>query len=250
MNFTVYPAIDMRGGKCVRLFKGDFAQETVYHEDPVSVYKQWVEQGAKFVHVVDLDGAKDGKPAHLEVATAMVQAGQQDGHQTPVQYGGGIRSMETLAQILDAGIDRAIIGTSAVEDKQFVKQALETYGGERVVIGLDCRNGYVATKGWLETAEVKAVDVARELKEWGAKIFVYTDISRDGTLTGPNIEEMLHFAEEAEVEVIASGGVSNLQDIKDLADQKAQGIVGAIVGKALYTNAVTLQQVKEEGIEC
>ncbi|OEF97842.1 1-(5-phosphoribosyl)-5-[(5-phosphoribosylamino)methylideneamino]imidazole-4-carboxamide isomerase [Desulfuribacillus alkaliarsenatis] len=249
MTFTIYPAIDMRDGKCVRLFKGDFNQETVYHQNPVEVYKTWVEQGAKFVHVVDLDGAKDGRPAHLEVATGMVQAGIEDGKQIPIQYGGGIRSMETLKQVLEAGVNRAILGTSAVEDKAFVKEALETYG-ERVVIGLDCRNGYVATKGWLETAEVKATDVAKELKEWGARLFVYTDISRDGTLTGPNIEEMVHFATEAQVDVIASGGVSNMQDLKDLTAVKDKGIVGAIVGKALYTDAVTLKQVKEEGIEC
>lgn len=249
MTFIVYPAIDMRGGNCVRLFKGDFDQETVYHQNPVEVYKTWVAQGAKYVHVVDLDGAKEGAPAHLEVARSMAQASIEDGHQVPIQYGGGIRSMETLTQVLSAGVARAIIGTSAVEDKEFVKQALETYG-ERVVIGLDCRNGYVATKGWLETAEVKATDVAKELKQWGATLFVYTDISRDGTLTGPNIEEMVHFATEAQVDVIASGGVSNLQDIKDLAAQSHNRIVGAIVGKALYTEAVTLQQVKEEGIEC
>jgi phosphoribosylformimino-5-aminoimidazole carboxamide ribotide isomerase len=249
MTFTVYPAIDIRGGMCVRLVKGDFDQETVYHQDPVAVYKMWAAQGAKYVHVVDLDGAKQGKPAHLEIARAMAAAGVADGHRIPIQYGGGVRTMETLEKVLEAGIERAIIGTSAVEDKQFAKQALTAYG-DRVVIGLDCRNGYVATKGWLETATVKAVDVANELKQWGAKLFIYTDIARDGTLTGPNIEEMVAFAKEADVDVIASGGVSKLQDLKDLAMQRDNGIVGAIVGKALYMKAVTLEQIHKEGIEC
>ena len=249
MDFIVYPAIDIRGGKCVRLFKGDFQQETVYHHQPDAVYLSWVDQGAKYVHVVDLDGAKEGRPAHLTIAKAMVEKGIAGGHRTPIQYGGGIRNLETLEQVLETGVSRAIIGTSAVEDKQFVRQALMTYG-DRVAIGLDCRDGFVATKGWLETATVKATDLAVELQQWGAKLFIYTDISRDGTLTGPNVEEMLEFADSTGSNVIASGGVSNIDDLKVLSAQRGRGIVGAIVGKALYTGAVTIEQIRREGIEC
>lgn len=249
MAFTVYPAIDIRGGKCVRLVKGDYDQETVYHEDPVEVYKMWVAQGAKYIHIVDLDGAKKGKPVNLDLVRAMVEAGKADGHQTPVQLGGGIRNMETLDAVLEAGVARAIIGTSAVENRDFVRAALAKYG-DRVVIGLDCRDGYVATNGWLETATIKAIDLALELKSWGARLIIYTDIARDGMMSGPNIGEKLAFTQATGLDVIASGGVSNIDDIINVAQEKDKNIVGVIVGKALYMKAVTMDQIHREDLEC
>lgn len=249
MEFTVYPAIDMRGGHCVRLVKGDFQQETVYHQEPLEVYKDWVQQGASYIHVVDLDGAKSGEPVHLEIVQHMYRWGQQEKMPALIQYGGGIRSMDTLEKVFATGIQRAIIGTSAVEDQEFVKNALTQYG-ERIAVGLDCRNGMVATRGWLETASVSAVEVGKQLKEWGAEVFIYTDIARDGTLSGPNVEEMLAFADQVQCNVIASGGVSSFHDIEILQSHRGQGIVGVIVGKALYTGAVTWQQIEKAGIEC
>lgn len=249
MDFTVYPAIDMRGGQCVRLVKGDFQQETVYHQEPLEVYKDWVRQGATYIHVVDLDGAKSGAPVHLEIVRQMHDWREEAMHSASIQLGGGIRSMDTLEKVFAAGVQRAIIGTSAVEDQEFVKRALGQYG-DRIAVGLDCRNGMVATRGWLETAGVRATEVGKQLKQWGAEVFIYTDIARDGTLSGPNVEEMLEFAAEVQCNVIASGGVSSFSDIELLHTRKQQGICGVIVGKALYTGAVTWQQIKEAGIVC
>jgi phosphoribosylformimino-5-aminoimidazole carboxamide ribotide isomerase len=236
MSFIIYPAIDIRGGKCVRLFQGDYAQETVYGDSPLEMAKQWVDQGAAWLHLVDLDGAKDGKPVNGALLKQIAQSVA-----IPVQVGGGIRTEEQVADYLEAGVSRVILGTAAIEDREFARRVLKRYG-KQIAIGLDCRNGYVATRGWLSTTEVKADELARELGEYGAETFIYTDIARDGTLTGPNVDEIVSLAQSTGKQVIASGGVSELNDLLTLARYTSDGVVGAIVGKALYTGAFSLDQ--------
>jgi phosphoribosylformimino-5-aminoimidazole carboxamide ribotide isomerase len=236
MSFTIYPAIDIRGGKCVRLFQGDYARETVYADSPLEAAKQWIAQGAEWLHLVDLDGAKEGRPVHAELIRSIAR-----GVNVPVQVGGGIRTERDIAQYLDGGVARVILGTAAIENKSFTEKVLGLYG-DRIAIGLDCRGGYVATRGWLTTTDVKAADLARELSAFGAETFIYTDISRDGTLTGPNVAEIAELARTTGKQVIASGGVSVEQDLLDLARYASEGVSGAIVGKALYTGAIDLRQ--------
>jgi phosphoribosylformimino-5-aminoimidazole carboxamide ribotide isomerase len=240
-EFIIYPAIDIRGGKCVRLLQGDYNQETVYGDSPVDMAKQWENQGASWIHLVDLDGAKAGKPVNdaiiLEIARSV---------KVPVQVGGGIRNMDQVAAYLDGGVSRVILGTAAIQDKPFVEEALARYGGSRIAIGIDARNGYVATHGWLETSEVKAESLAEELAKKGAEVFIYTDIDKDGTLQGPNIAEIVGLARGAEVQVIASGGVSIMNDLRALAQYAADGVCGAIVGKALYTDRIQLADAVQE----
>lgn len=236
MSFIIYPAIDIRGGKCVRLFQGDYAQETVYADSPVEMAKRWVEQGAAWVHLVDLDGAKEGKPANAELIKEIAKSVS-----VPVQVGGGIRTEEQIADYLDAGVARVIVGTAAIEDEPFTKRILQAYG-DKIAIGLDCRNGLVATRGWLTTTDVQATELAKRLVSYGAETFIYTDIARDGTMTGPNVEEIAGLAVATGKSVIASGGVSKLDDLLALSAHAADGVSGAIVGKALYTDAFTLDE--------
>ncbi|WP_289140148.1 1-(5-phosphoribosyl)-5-[(5-phosphoribosylamino)methylideneamino]imidazole-4-carboxamide isomerase [uncultured Brevibacillus sp.] len=236
MSFIIYPAIDIRGGKCVRLFQGDYAQETVYADSPLEMAKRWVEQGAAWVHLVDLDGAKEGKPANAELIKEIARS-----ISVPVQVGGGIRTEEQIADYLEAGVARVIVGTAAIEDEPFTQRILQAYG-DKIAIGLDCRNGLVATRGWLTTTDVQATELAKRLVSYGAETFIYTDIARDGTLTGPNVEEISALALATGKSVIASGGVSNLDDLLILSAHYAEGVSGAIVGKALYTDAFTLEE--------
>lgn len=236
MSFIIYPAIDIRAGKCVRLFQGDYAQETVYADSPLDMAKRWVEQGAAWVHLVDLDGAKEGQPANAGLIKEI--AGSIP---VPVQVGGGIRTEAQIADYLEAGVARVIIGTAAIEDESFTSSVLKQYG-EKIAIGLDCRNGMVATRGWQTTTDVKATELAKRLVAYGAQTFIYTDIARDGTLTGPNVQEISDLALATGKSVIASGGVSSLDDLLELSAHAANGVSGAIVGKALYTEAFTLQE--------
>ncbi|MBP1932604.1 1-(5-phosphoribosyl)-5-[(5-phosphoribosylamino)methylideneamino]imidazole-4-carboxamide isomerase [Ammoniphilus resinae] len=240
-EFIIYPAIDIRGGKCVRLLQGDYNQETVYGDSPLEMAKQWEKQGASWVHLVDLDGAKAGHPVNdaiiLEIAAAL---------SIPVQVGGGIRTIQEVDRYLEGGVARVILGTAAIQDRPFVENALQQYGGSRVAIGIDARNGYVATHGWLETSEVKAEKLAQELAKKGAETFIYTDISRDGTLQGPNVAEIVGLARTAEVQVIASGGVSVMNDLQNLGQYASDGVCGAIVGKALYTERINLADAVRE----
>jgi phosphoribosylformimino-5-aminoimidazole carboxamide ribotide isomerase len=234
-SFTIYPAIDIRGGRCVRLIQGDYNQETVYNDDPVAVAKGFVEQGAQFVHLVDLDGAKAGHPVNHELIGRIASSVQ-----VPVQLGGGLRTLADVEQLIGLGVSRVIIGTAAIEDRAFTEAVLGTYG-DRVAIGIDARNGYVATRGWLETSEVKAEELAKELAAKGAETFIFTDISRDGMMQGPNIEAIASIAKASGKGVIASGGVTVLDDLIRLAERQAEGISGAIVGKAIYTGKIDLQ---------
>ncbi|WP_261131946.1 1-(5-phosphoribosyl)-5-[(5-phosphoribosylamino)methylideneamino]imidazole-4-carboxamide isomerase [Bacillus sp. Marseille-Q3570] len=239
-RFELYPAIDMRGGKCVRLFQGDYDQETVYGDSPFEMAKHFAEQGASWIHMVDLDGAKTAEKVNhkhvLQVASDL---------DVKVQVGGGIRSEEDIDFYLKNGVDRVILGSVAVKNPAFTKEMLQKYG-ERIAIGLDARDGYVATEGWLDNSEVKAVELAKELVEAGARHFIFTDISRDGTLEGPNVEAITELAKESDAEVIASGGVSSLEDLQVLAGRKKDGIEGAIIGKALYTERFTLSEALEK----
>lgn len=233
-SFTLYPAIDMRGGKCVRLLQGDYNQETVYGDSPFDMAKQFTDQGAEWIHMVDLDGAKDGKKVNHEHVIRVAKE-----LPAKVQIGGGIRSMEDVSYYLDAGVDRVILGSAAVSNPDFVREALNRYGGSRVAIGLDARDGFVATEGWLETSHIMAVDLAKRLVEEGAETFIFTDISKDGMLQGPNVEAIGELARITGKEVIASGGVSSIDDLVSLKKDE-RNIAGAIIGKALYTGRFTL----------
>jgi len=229
----IYPAVDIKDGKCVRLLQGRFSDVTVYSDNPLDMAKKWEEAGAEYLHVVDLDGARTGKSKNSDIIAEIAAAVKM-----PVQLGGGIRSMETIEDYLSKGIQRVILGTSAVKDPEFVKIALEKYG-ERVVIGIDAKDGIVAIEGWEKTSDFTAVDFARKMVELGARTIIYTDIAQDGTLNGPNLKSMKEMIDSVEAEIIASGGVGSLQDIKNLKEINAQGV---IVGKALYTGAVDLKE--------
>lgn len=232
----VIPAIDLRAGRCVRLLQGRLEDETVYSDDPVAVARRWAEAGAPRIHVVDLDGAFEGRPAHLDVIKAMVAAVP-----VPIQVGGGIRDVETAAALLEAGVAYVIFGTVAVEKPQVVAEACRRFPG-RVLVGIDGRDGYVAVRGWVQETSRRATDLAREMAELGVAALIVTDISRDGALTGPNVAVLEEVAAAAGIPVIASGGVSSLDDIIALAALEDRGVQGVIVGRALYTGDVDLRE--------
>jgi len=236
MSFVLYPAIDIRGGKAVRLIQGDYNQETVYNDNPIEAARTWQEQGAEWIHLVDLDGAKAGRPVNHELVGEIARQVA-----APVQIGGGLRSVADVETLLELGVSRVIIGTAAIEDRPFVETVLKQYG-EKVAIGIDARNGYVATRGWLETSEVKAEDLAVQLAELGARTFIFTDISRDGMMQGPNVEAIVNLARVSGQSVIASGGVSRYEDLDRLAAHSGEGVSGAIIGKALYTGSIELAE--------
>ena len=229
----IYPAIDIKDGRCVRLAQGRFNDVTVYSDNPVEVALKWEQLGAEYIHVVDLDGARAGEPKNIPVISEMaVNLG------IPLQLGGGIRTIEMIEIILCKGVERVILGTSAVKDPKLVKKALKTFENS-IVIGIDARNGMVAIEGWAKTSEFTAIGFAKKMEELGAKTIIYTDISRDGMLSGPNLKAMEEMVKAVAIDVIASGGVSKLEDIKNLKDV---GVAGVIVGKALYTGDVDLKQ--------
>ncbi|AMM90466.1 1-(5-phosphoribosyl)-5-[(5-phosphoribosylamino)methylideneamino] imidazole-4-carboxamide isomerase [Bacillus pumilus] len=238
-DFTLYPAIDMRNGKCVRLVQGDYDQETIYGDSPLDMARRFANEGAKWIHLVDLDGAKAGKRVNHEHVLAI--ASSLDAN---VQIGGGIRTEEDVAFYLNNGVSRVILGSSAVSNPVFVKKMLAQYG-EKIAIGIDARNGFVSTEGWLETSEVKAEELGKELAKEGAEVFIFTDIQMDGMLSGPNVESTVRLAEATGKQVIASGGVSAVGDLQKLSAQKQTGVSGAIIGKALYTKQFTLAEAFE-----
>ncbi|MDZ5720795.1 1-(5-phosphoribosyl)-5-[(5-phosphoribosylamino)methylideneamino]imidazole-4-carboxamide isomerase [Bacillus inaquosorum] len=237
--FTLYPAIDMRNGKCVRLVQGDYNKETIYGDSPYDMAALFASEGAEWIHLVDLDGAKEGKRVNdrhvIEIAQKL---------DLKVEIGGGIRSESDVYEYLSAGVDRVILGSSAVSNPPFVKKMLKQYG-EKIAIGLDARNGFVSTEGWLETSTLKATELGKELANEGAEVFIFTDIATDGMLSGPNIESTVELAKETGKSVIASGGVSSVTDLEALARYQADGVSGAIIGKALYTNQFTLSEALE-----
>ena len=237
----VIPAIDLRAGRCVRLHQGDFGRETVFSDDPLSMALRWQEEGGPRLHVVDLDGAATGEPAHLEIIKGIVSA-----LEIPVQVGGGIRSANTARSWLEAGVDRVVIGTAAVRNPQMVEEVCRVHGSERVVISIDARDGMVALQGWTESSEVSVLELSRNVAELGVVRLLYTDIARDGMLTGPDIETNAALVKGTKMAILASGGVSSLEDIRRLAPT---GVEGVIVGRALYTGAVSLREavVRAEG---
>ncbi|AOY75555.1 1-(5-phosphoribosyl)-5-[(5-phosphoribosylamino)methylideneamino]imidazole-4-carboxamide isomerase [Clostridium formicaceticum] len=231
----IYPAIDIKEGKCVRLTQGKFDEEKVYFKDPQQVAKLWQQKGAKILHVVDLDGALEGRSKNLSVIEEIVKAVD-----IPVQLGGGIRSLQTIEELMKVGVDRVIIGTKAIQDKGMLQEAVAAYG-DKIIVSIDAKDGYVAIDGWTKTSEVTALELALEIEKMGVKTIVYTDIARDGMLKGPNFEAIQHLQSHVKVDIIASGGVSSLEDLKKLSDI---GVAGAIVGKALYEGKVDLEEVK------
>ncbi len=232
----VIPAIDLLEGRCVRLYQGDYARSQVFNENPADVARQWVEQGASSLHVVDLDGAKTGRVVNLPAIEAIVQAVP-----VPVQIGGGLRDRTSVAQMLALGVQRVILGTIAVEQPTLVAELCQEFPGQ-IVVGIDARNGRVATRGWLETSEVLATQLATQMQELGTAAIIYTDIHRDGTLTGPNLEALRELAAAVTIPVIASGGVSSVTDLLSLLALEPQGVSGVIVGRALYTGDISLKQ--------
>jgi len=232
----IYPAIDILGGKAVRLKQGRKSDATVYG-DPVDMAKKWVSKGADWLHVVDLDGAFEGQPKNLIVLRNMAAAVPN----AKIQVGGGIRSLAVVETLLDAGIQRVILGTAAVQDQEFVKRALEEQP-HNVAIGIDARDGNVQVAGWTEDSHIAAIDLARRLEDLGGKLVIYTDIARDGVLEGPNIEAMKEMLENTGLSVIASGGVSSISDVRHLADLDHWRLDGVIIGKALYEGRVEIEE--------
>jgi phosphoribosylformimino-5-aminoimidazole carboxamide ribotide isomerase len=232
----VIPAIDLLEGRCVRLYQGDYDRSQVFSENPVDVAKQWVDQGATRLHVVDLDGAKAGKVVNLGAIEAIAHAVS-----VPIEIGGGLRDRTSVQQLFNLGVEWAILGTIAVEEPQLVQQLCEEFPGQ-IIIGIDARNGRVATRGWLETSEVLATQLAVQMQELGAAAIIYTDIHRDGTLIGPNLEALRELASVISIPIIASGGVSSLTDLLSLLALEPQGVTGVIVGRALYTGDILLKE--------
>ncbi len=233
---VIFPAIDIRGGKCVRLFKGDFAQETVFGDKPEEMAAKWQAQGGKFLHLVDLDGALAGKSQNLDTIKKIIAAVD-----IPVELGGGIRTMENIDEVLALGVRRVILGSVAVKNPELVKEACKKYG-DRIVVGIDAKDGIVAVDGWGVSGNVDAVELAKKMAEAGVKTIIYTDISRDGTLSGVNVEATARLARESGINVVASGGVSDLEDIKALLPYEEYGIEGVIVGKSIYTGSLDLKE--------
>lgn len=229
----IIPAIDLRGGQCVRLYQGDFAQETVFPDDPVEAARRFESAGAKRLHVVDLDGARTGAPGNLPQIEAIIKAVRAH-----VQVGGGVRTLETIERLLEMGARRVLLGTRAIEDPALLDEACQRHGSA-VVVSIDARRGMVTVRGWREALPVTAVDLARGLVRLGVQRLVYTDIGRDGTLEGPNLQAIAEIVRQVSVPVIASGGVGAVEDIRRLCEL---GVEGVIIGKALYTGAVDLAE--------
>ncbi|MEA5513269.1 1-(5-phosphoribosyl)-5-[(5-phosphoribosylamino)methylideneamino]imidazole-4-carboxamide isomerase [Nodularia sp. UHCC 0506] len=232
----VIPAIDLLEGRCVRLYQGDYERSQVFSENPVDIAKQWVDQGATRLHLVDLDGAKAGKVVNLKAIEAIAQA-----ISIPIEIGGGLRDRTSVQQVFNLGVQWAILGTVAVEQPQLVQELCQEFP-QKIIIGIDARNGLVATRGWLETSEVLATQLAVQMQELGAAAIIYTDIHRDGTLIGPNLEALRELASAISIPIIASGGVSSITDLLSLLGLEMQGVKGVIVGKALYTGDISLRE--------
>ncbi len=236
----VIPAIDLKDGQCVRLRQGRMEDSTVFGDDPVSMAKRWVDAGCRRLHLVDLNGAFAGEPVNGEAVTAIAKAFPN----LPIQIGGGIRTLETIEHYIKAGVSYVIIGTKAVKEPSFVKEACQAFPGT-VIVGLDAQDGYVATDGWAEISELKAVDLAKQFKHDGVTSIVYTDIARDGMMQGVNVEATVQLAQEGGIPVIASGGVTNIEDIRQLANVAHKGLLGAITGRAIYEGTLDVDAAQK-----
>ncbi|MBC1806710.1 1-(5-phosphoribosyl)-5-[(5-phosphoribosylamino)methylideneamino]imidazole-4-carboxamide isomerase [Listeria sp. FSL L7-0993] len=232
----IFPAIDLKNGQCVRLFQGDFSKQTVVNEDPIAQAKAFASNGATYLHIVDLDGALEGRPVNLEIIKKM-----QTVAKIPVQVGGGIRSMAQVDYYLESGVNRVIIGSAALTNPDFLRAAVQKYGS-KIAAGIDAKNGFVATSGWLDVSQVSYLDLAKRMEEMDVETIIYTDISRDGTLTGPNLEQMAALQKHVSINLVASGGVSSRADLEALAKL---GLYGAIAGKALYNGNISMSDVVE-----
>lgn len=230
----IFPAVDIKDGRCVRLYQGKADKETIYNDDPLIAAKKWVENGAKYLHLVDLDGAFTGELKNKDVIKRIA-----DNLDIPIQVGGGIRTLDRAKELLALGVERIIVGTSAVKEKGFVDELVKELG-ERVVVSIDAKDGYVCVDGWVNTSSIKAVDFAKDLEEKGIKTIVYTDISKDGTMIGPNFDELKKLGQCVNINIIASGGIGNKEHVDKL---KSLGLYGAIVGKALYEGKINLQEL-------
>lgn len=245
MSFVVYPAVDISQGRCVRLLQGRFGTETVYSDDPVEVALGFSSAGARWLHIVDLDGAKTGVPANRELVLEVVRRAS-----CPVQAGGGLRSLDDVEEVLAAGANRAVLGTIALEDPDELVRACSRYG-ERIAVSLDARSGELASHGWTVGSGVPLDEAVKTFESAGVSLFVYTDVSRDGTMSGPDVEGLARLTALTEVPVVASGGVSSLEEIARVAAMKRRGVAGVVVGRALYEGKFTVREalLAAEGAE-
>ncbi|CAA0078548.1 1-(5-phosphoribosyl)-5-[(5-phosphoribosylamino)methylideneamino] imidazole-4-carboxamide isomerase [Zhongshania aliphaticivorans] len=235
----IIPAIDLKDGQCVRLRQGEMGESTVYGNDPVEMAERWVSAGGRRLHLVDLNGAFEGKPVNGEAVTAIAKAYPD----LPIQIGGGIRSLDTIEQYLDAGVNYVIIGTKAVKEPKFVAEACKAFPGS-VIVGLDAKDGLVATDGWAEVSTLLATELAKRFEQDGVSSIVYTDISRDGMMQGVNVDATVAMAKASGLPVIASGGVTNMDDIRALQAVAEAGILGAITGRAIYEGELDLAEAQ------
>ena len=235
------PALDLKDGRCVRLRQGDLDDATIFSEDPTAVARQWLEQGARRLHLVDLNGAVAGKPKNEALIKAIVAAMGED---IPVQIGGGIRDLDTIERYLDFGISYVIIGTAAVKDPGFLHDACGAFPGN-IIVGLDARDGKVATDGWSKLTKHDVIDLAKKFEDYGCESIIYTDIGRDGMLSGVNIEATVRLAQQVRIPVIASGGVTDLKDIEALCAVEDEGIEGAILGRSIYEGTLDFAQAQQ-----
>lgn len=235
----IIPAIDLKDGACVRLKQGLMDDSTVYGDDPVQMAKRWVDAGTRRLHLVDLNGAFDGKPVNGDAVTAIARAYPD----LPIQIGGGIRSLATIEHYLSAGVNYLIIGTKAVKEPAFVAEACRVFPGH-IIVGLDAKEGLVATDGWAEVSDIKATELAKRFEQDGVESIVYTDISRDGMMQGVNVEQTLAMAKASSIPVIASGGITNMDDIRALQAVAEQGILGAITGRAIYEGTLDVAEAQ------
>lgn len=245
-EFKIYTAIDILSEKCVRLYKGDYDQEHTYNNDPIFVAKRWQSLGAKHMHIVDLDGARDGKLVNRGLIKMMVNE-----LKIPVQVGGGVRNMKAVESLLDAGVSRVILGSAIVKDPDFVREALKEFGGPKIVLGVDCKDDYLAVEGWLESSDLKAEVIVEQFQEAGLELIVYTDIDRDGTLQGPNIQSLAKLLIACpEIKFISSGGISSIDDVYSLKKEakKHTNLDGVIIGKALYENKIATLDLYHEDV--
>src|SRR3989338_219840 len=231
----IIPAIDIKSGKCVRLFQGRMDKETVYSDDPVSVAKRWEDEGAEFLHIVDLDGAVSGVPKNKEIIGNIIKSVK-----IPLEVGGGIRNIETIKEYFSIGAKKVVIGTVAWENPILISEVCKVFP-ERIIVGIDAKNGNVAVSGWEDVTDTSASELAKRFEGMGISGIIYTDISRDGTLSGPNIDSIKFFAKSISIPVITSGGVSDINDIKNIMKLKKHGVDGVIIGKALYSGSVNLR---------
>jgi|TARA_Y100000389_G_scaffold38371_1_gene32705 phosphoribosylformimino-5-aminoimidazole carboxamide ribotide isomerase len=236
----IIPAIDIQNGNCVRLRQGDFSQETIFHDNPVNMAKKWVNEGAERLHLVDLDGARLGSPINIEIVSNICR----NFPNIPIQIGGGIRDLDTANRYLETGASFIIIGTKAVEDPSFIKELCDNFPG-KIIVGVDAKNGEVATDGWKSISNKNTIELSKEFEDYGVSEIVYTDIEKDGMMEGLNIDATLNLAKNVNIPIIASGGVSCIDDIHEMSAYVDSGISGIIIGRALYEKKISIEEAKK-----